>query len=261
MKNYIFYVKRRFFNLIAVVLLSFMCSYGQENYINGFIVNIQNDTLYGLLKNNSSFVSSQVCVFREDIKSRAKKLFPSDLKMYKENEGRLIYSKIIKISDKSEKVFLELLLDGIVDLNYYRDLTMNEYYFVDKGDGILDLLKNEKYTNTRDGIMYEKYTREFEKVLNKTFEKSDTIKARVKKLEIERESLISISKDYHKEVCPNNECIVFQKIKKDNSVAFGLFASYSLLKFQKIKTVSSYNYFMEGSDFGYISVPGIGIFL
>ena len=116
-------------------------SFGQGNFRPGYIVTYNSDTLRGFIKLKSNFENSKSCIFKTEKNQIPKILSPDDIRAYRIENGKYYLSKEIEIDSLKKKVFLEYLVNGIVNLYYYKD-PLNEYYFIEK-DKILSRLSNE----------------------------------------------------------------------------------------------------------------------
>ncbi len=105
---------------IVFLLLSNKTVSGQNSYKSGYIVTNNNDTIYGLIKLRSNYLNNRSCDFKKTEDDSPEQLSPSDIKAYKIEDSKFYISKMISLRDTNRVVFLEFLLDGIVNLYYYQ---------------------------------------------------------------------------------------------------------------------------------------------
>jgi hypothetical protein len=108
---------RTFFILIFFIHVYFVKA-GQSDKQQGYIITLQDDTIYGYIQNNGYIRNSKMCVFSRNIDSIGKEFMPGDIHSYKFTEGKYYFSKTVDIDSISSKVFLEYLIDGKVDIYY-----------------------------------------------------------------------------------------------------------------------------------------------
>ena len=118
--------------------------FSQKNYKKGFIVNHENDTIHGLINHVGQLAHAKKCNFKKTPESKPVIYTPKDINAYRFQNGKLYVAKKVTIEDQEEvHKFFEYMVDGIVDMYFFRDKD-GEHYFVDKGDGKLIPLKNKE---------------------------------------------------------------------------------------------------------------------
>jgi hypothetical protein len=204
--------------LFYLIFLQFcFVSFGQERYRPGYIITYNSDTIRGLIKLKSNFENSKSCVFKSEKNQLPKVFSPDDIRVYRIENGKYYLSKEVEIDSLKKKVFLEYLVDGIVDLYYYKD-PLNEYYFIEK-DTILSRLSNEGSIVTvketgHQGEYEESYfknSNQYKGVLRYLFQESTQVLKEIPETAFDYRPLIKITENYHKSVCKDFNCIDFTK--------------------------------------------------
>lgn len=135
----------RTINLIIVALLLSTCLYGQKEYETGYVVTLQNDTLYGLIKDSKPAPFARIYKkirFREERSLFTKRFVPDRIKGYKSGtrvyesigiitESRLFNTRYI-ITTSSKKTFLKVIQSG--RLSYYH------WEYLDSESGTFDYI-------------------------------------------------------------------------------------------------------------------------
>ena len=111
-----------FISLLAISSIS----YGQRDYKPGYIITNKNDTVHGFINLKSNYQNSRQCEFKRNIDQEPDTYLPFDIKGYRVENSKFYVSKEVPLNDTTEKVFLEYLVEGIVNLYYLKDLT-SEY--------------------------------------------------------------------------------------------------------------------------------------
>lgn len=113
----------------------FHSQYAQSDFREGYIINNENDTTYGLIDYRGSMRSSKHCTFKSDDASEQIKYSPSEIAGYRFTDNKYYVSRTVKREEGASVFFLEFLINGKVDIYFYRDKG-EDYYLVDNGMGI-----------------------------------------------------------------------------------------------------------------------------
>jgi len=219
---------------------------GQKDYKNGYIITNNIDTIYGLINLRSNYHNRKVCEFKKNTDTISELFSPRDIRAYMIDNGKFYISKNITVNDTVRKVFLEFLLDGIVDLYYYKEFD-DEFYFIEK-DSTMYQLSNEATEVFIDDVRYIQNSNRYIGVLSYLFQESPGLSGKINNTVFEYKSLVKITKDYHDNVCNDYKCIDYTKSTKTNIYLepnIGLINSWMGLK--------------SSSDLSYDIKPVIGI--
>ncbi|MCJ7447224.1 MAG: PorT family protein [Bacteroidales bacterium] len=210
-------MKRAISASILITFVFFQC-YSQSDLRNGYVILNNNDTIFGLINNGSKKENSLKCVFARDPKSEKITYYPGDIRVYRFTDSKYYISRAINPSD-TEKVFLEFMFDGIIDLYYYYD--MGDHYLAEKNNSGLKELKNETITKRINDKQYVQESKEYIGILKVLYKESPAIANKVESLSLDHNSLIQITEDYHNAVCPDEGCITYSKRKINAELSFG----------------------------------------
>ena len=251
---------KKSFLIFAHLFSAYFC-FAQSDFKKGYIIKQNGDTIYGQI-DNSGFINNSIkCTFISDRDLTKREYLPFEISAYRFIDGKFYISKEIQRNGKWYSLFLEYLINGVVDIYYYRDID-GEYYFVDKGDGLLVELKNSIKNFDLNGVKYNKDNKEYIGVLKYAFSESQSINKEVEKITLSKQSLINISKKYHIEVCSGENCVIYEKKASKNIFNFGF--SFSM-NYYKLKTKDNQfpleEDYMVNSNFGAIMYPAFGIFI
>jgi hypothetical protein len=206
----------------SIVFLLFLGFHGslfaQSEFRDGFVITNAGDTLHGQVSLASNTVNCQKCEFRENPDVPIKTYLPGEIKAYRIKDEKYYVSKEIPVDSIQEKVFLEYLVNGIVDLYYYKTLD-KEYFFMEK-EGILYPLTNEKRVVVKDTLtaLHNKITnsyliesKKYLGMLNFLFRDAKGLSTDIRNTRFEYKSLIQLTRKYHKMVCSEYECISYNR--------------------------------------------------
>ncbi len=139
------------------LLFLFSSLYSQEKFINGFVVQLNGDTLKGLIDYRNWGVNPKLIRFRTN-NNETFKYTPRDIKafgvldeIYKGAIVKVDNSNLKKMSDtplfefRTDTVFLQTLFDGSKCLYYYKDVYDQENFYIENNTR-LELLEYKTYT-------------------------------------------------------------------------------------------------------------------
>jgi hypothetical protein len=144
---------------IVVNLLFLSPAIGQKHFEPGFMVNLQNDTVKGLIENQNKFRVPDSMMFKENSGSKTKIFHPESIRAFSVSGNRFVSAEIRIDQLNREKqidsdqppvlktVFLLVLADGNRNLYCYADKTKKGYFFIKGADGY-ELLVYKEYMDT-----------------------------------------------------------------------------------------------------------------
>lgn len=191
----------------------------QTNFKNGYVINNEGDTLYGKIDFRGDLLMSRVCKFKGSDDS-VNEYAPQDIYGYRFIDSKYYVTKEIN----NEKVFLEYLIKGKVNIYYLRD-EKGDHYFLEKEGVPLTIIPYEegiKYVDNKP--VYFQSTKHIG-ILNYYMQDASGIIKNIKNVEKpEHQNLIELAKKYHNSVCEDEECIVFEKKQSLFKVNFEVLA-------------------------------------
>ena len=206
-------MKKSKLGLLAITLCLSTLLYAQGNYVPGYVITNQQDTVAGWINLRTDKNNQKQCEFKPDLKSATKTYLPGDIAGYRFTDaGKYYVSREIELNGTHQKVFLEFLVKGLMNLYYYTDDV--DYYFFEREDGTMEVI-SQKPEKIEDGIVYED-TRYMGQIRH-LFQDYPPIAQEAGKLKFDQKSMIKVVKDYHNEACTSGEsCIVFQNEHPDD---------------------------------------------
>jgi hypothetical protein len=210
---------------ILLILLSFYITctlvYGQWDYKPGYIITNSNDTIRGFVDLKANNINCRRCGFSTNEASDPKIYLHNDIKEYRIENTKYYVSREVVINSIPEHLFLEYLVDGIVDLYYLAQIDY-DYYFLEK-NGQMYLLSNEKkvinyslqsITAARKFGSGEKFVQSSNRyigMLSIAFNDCPDLKAHINNMDFDYKQFIKITKDYHNRVCTDYQCIDYSR--------------------------------------------------
>lgn len=225
---------RRFLKkCITLLCLVFTTSIAaQHNFEPGYIVKEGNDTIFGFVEEGNEKVNALNCYFKTTSDAKVVKYGPQELKSYGITYFRHYNSKLIEYNGYTKPIFLQYLLDGVIDLYYFIDEHSKTHYFVEK-DTLLVEINNDEVKRFVNGHIYTTNTFQYIHVLKALTAESPKVQAQIENTSFKAHALVNTLKDYHYSICDTIHCIVYsRKPRKLNDVQWqvrlGVIAAYSL---------------------------------
>ena len=154
------YLKR--FGYLVVGILSFQTVLAQENYIPGYIINHDDDTIQGFIDYRNWSKNPDIIKFKKDISNEFKSLKPTDIREFGVQndlyESGIVEKEIASKYDQHSKLkvdtaFLQIIFSGKKSLFFYKDANGRENFYI-KHDTIFELLVYREYLhyNAQTGV-------------------------------------------------------------------------------------------------------------
>lgn len=249
---------RYFPYLLLLFLIGNIEAFSQNDYRNGYIINNNNDTIHGFINYKGNRANAKMCHFKKEINSEVQEFSPNDIKAYRFIDNKFYVSKLLK-PDSNDKLFLEILIDGIADIYYYRD-NIGEHYLIDNGDGKLYELKNDEKEVVINNQKFVRRSKEYIGMLRYFFSSAPSLSQEIDNTVLNHKSLIRITEKYHKQVCTNEECIVYEKKLPKKKALFGPILGLNVTNVSVVNNFTDDYYYLRNSHFQTAIYPSIGLF-
>ncbi len=242
---------KSYFAFLTLLLCTISLSqvWAQKELKPGFIITLQQDTIYGFINNKSTSSLNTSCEFFSNNNSTSTIYKPGDISVFQIDNEKCFISKTVSIDGEDKTLFLEFLLEGIVNL-YYCDYKRNSSYYIEKDDEIYELKNNHIEYENDNGIKYKKFDNKYKGILMVIFKDEPQLAQQINSSILSHKSLINLSKNYHDMVCTDHQCIIYEKQKKGHTVIrpfVGFQASSLSLTTSKDRT--TYTSYKVGADF------------
>lgn len=221
------------------IIIPMVSVLSQSNYKEGYIITIEKDTVHGLIDFRTDHTNSLICKFKLNVGASEKNYQSGEIAGYRfVNEGKYYVSRTVVIDSLRRTVFLEFLVQGLLNLYYFPE--GNGYYFFEDKDGSLKAI-----TKKPDEIIDNsklKVDDRYKGILSYISRDCLPLAFKTSKVDFNKESMIVFTKDYHEQMCDSGEkCIIFENDYKKKFTKFD-FSAFSGLEFNDIK-FNDINYF------------------
>ncbi len=216
----------RYVRLYLFVLCLPLPAIAQQDFRPGYIITNSNDTVYGYLDYRGDIKNSKRCVFKKDLNAAPQIFLPFDIQAYRFTDSKFYVSKYVPAGkgEPEKALFVEYLVNGIIDLYFYRNANTN-HYLLEK-DGQLYELSNNNRIIEKNGTQYIQESKDYIGVLKAALRDCPSLYPEIDQADFGDRSLIKIAEDYHNQVCEGEKCIVYKKQLPRVRFRAGLFVGY-----------------------------------
>lgn len=207
----------RNFLFISCILFSVLSVFAQRDLKPGYIITNSDDTIYGEISYQIDVYNAENCYFKKETNSDPITYKPGQIKAYRIIDGKFFVSRKVTIGNKQREVFLEFLVNGKADIFYLPP----SYYFIEKEDQEMHILENTEKIVVRGDRKYYKEGKEYVGILANYMQESPQLYEKIQRSELDQSNLIKIATEFHNEVCPGEECIVYSKEPPKNIFKVG----------------------------------------
>jgi len=210
----------------------------QTDFRPGYIVKLNNDTVFGTIDYRGDKLMGEVCRFKKN--ESETNYSPNDISEFRFIDSKYFVSK--KIDGKN--VFLEFLIKGKVGIYYLRDYK-GDHYYLEKDSIPITEIPYEKGIKYVENTAYWHESKRHIGVLNYFMQDAPDLQKRIASLkEPTHENLISLAEDYHNKVCKDRACIIYEK--KINLFQLNIDIVGGLINYQNAENLDIKNYFQGG---------------
>jgi hypothetical protein len=210
----------------------------QMSYKNGYVITLGNDTVRGLIKECGQIRSTNTCLFKAGKNMEKTKYHPGDIKAYCIDGEKMYASKELFTKKAYQPEFLEVLLEGEINLYYYcRNKEMA--FYIEKEFGTLIGLRNVEMAQTRyskalyNDLYEASYNEIYKDTLYSMFKDCNDVLNQVNNLDYNQKALTDITRQYLNETCEPENCI---RYVKNVNVLKSPVGFYSGIQLSKIST-------------------------
>jgi hypothetical protein len=244
-------MKNNFKSLLTLMIFFSTLANAQLNYKNGYIISLENDTLFGKINDGGGFKNSDFCLYKADKTSKTVKYYPKDIKSYRFIGDKYYSAKEVLIKGEYRFVFVDVLLEGKLNLYYTHKNKELEYYLEKDGkligllnkkvnlpissESLYGLMNNQTYKPVYSDKYYNQtstdvYVDVYKDSLFTVFKDSEKVRNQVDSIKYNQKSLIKITKAYINEICTGDDCINFEKDFNLKRPRFGIYSGVQLSK-------------------------------
>jgi len=214
----------------------------------GYVILLNGDTVRGEIDYRSDAKMSKICRFVSKDKTSEISYSPEEIKAYRFENGKFFIARDIRTeNNQTERLFLEYLINGKMNVYYYKDSNGNHYLIDKEGRELIELPYEEKIKRDSTGFNYLDKTTRHKGILLVYLQDEPSMANEISKLqEPSHESLIKLAKDYHKAVCGDYSCLVYEKKESLVNCQVELVAGVQLISNSIDYNFIANNYFTTG---------------
>ena len=198
--------------LILLLLTAFMAigANAQANFSPGYIIDLQGDTIQGLIDDAGEVENMKMCHFKASEDSETLDYLPGAIASYRFAGSKFYETKSVTIDGRDYLVFAECLVKGKASLYYVRSEDF-ERYFMEKENSAIVPLTNEKKELVIDGNKTTVQSKSYIRMLKATFSDCYEIQASIDNVTLSHRSLKNITCKYNDCADAGAPCITYDK--------------------------------------------------
>lgn len=196
--------------LTAGLLVLAMTATAQKNPMAGYILTLQNDTLYGTIDYLSGTKMAWNCQFRKDGETTFRTFTPQDIKGFRMTDNGAYYvSRTFPLHGEQQTFFAEFLLKGGVSIYRHEEGDQEYFYLEDEEGHIAELQGKEAYDLSRQETSSERHKALQSAML--LLAKSEEAKKALWESRINSRNLVDITRRYNEQYCTSSgDCVEFR---------------------------------------------------
>ncbi|MBA3706249.1 MAG: hypothetical protein H0W84_10240, partial [Bacteroidetes bacterium] len=196
-------------HLTALLCVFFTSLSAKNNFKPGYIINVNNDTIYGLIDYGAALHNAAHCRFRKDSSSVVINYLPAELKGYGFTFNRHFVTKKVKLDAASDSAsfFLEHLVKGPVDLYFLDDRGLTHFFIEQKN--VLYELKNDLVEIVENDVAYTKPSNKYKGILRYALQDAPAIQPDIERTAFNRKSLVALLEKYYRSLEKNSGYITY----------------------------------------------------
>ena len=202
-----FIMKKAIFPFL-LALLGFSAVYARD-FRPGYVVTSAGDTLRGEINHGNATALCAECLFRPDGQATATRYLPGDLAAYRFEGGQYFLARPL---EGAGLVFLEVLVQGELDVYYYKK-GADEHYYVEKAGMPFTEVPAVNGSVTIDGRTYERNNQHVGTLSYFTQDAPALQRDIAKMPRLNPANMIHLAEAYHGMVCTDGSpCVVYQAV-------------------------------------------------
>ncbi|NDP21279.1 MAG: hypothetical protein GZ091_09395 [Paludibacter sp.] len=197
--------------LISVIFL-FSEINAEESFKNGYIITLENDTVFGKIANSNYYGNSIECIFKENNKDETVTFLPNQLSGYRFVDGKYYISQKVLVDSIPTTFFMEYLIKGKLNIFFRHEKNLTNHYYAEKDNsGLRELIYKDETVHNEEGWFSSK-DKKYIGLLTYFTSDCETIRKDIPKIdEPDHKKLIKFGKKYNDLSCPDNACLIYEK--------------------------------------------------
>lgn len=198
--------------LLSLILLLSAYSYSQTGFRPGYVITQNGDTLRGEIFFRSVQDMCTLCTFKTE--NRTLNYSASEIAGFRFIDGKYFVSKKIK----DHTFFLEFLVKGKVSVYFSTDKYADHYYIEKDSLGLAELPYKEYFKIKGNNEVLIKSKKHIG-LLTYFMQDAPGLSTEILALKTpDEKNMIDLAKKYHKAVCNDNNCIVYENVPPEAKV-------------------------------------------
>jgi len=196
---------KKIFSLTLLALISLLTIHAQNNYIPGYIITNNKDTINGLIECGPDSQNSKSCHFKSAMTDSLQSFLPDQIAGYQftTKVKNTYVSKSVTINGTYKTSFLESLVQGKISLYCLEDKSDEKttpLYFFENENGETNYITKDpdQVTLLKNGYTRKQLDNKYKGTLHFIFRDCEMMGEKAHNTEYKKEELIGLTKEYNK---------------------------------------------------------------
>ena len=226
-------MKKLFLSLLLCITL-INIAFSQSEFRDGYIINLNGDTIYGSISFDNSKNTPLSCLFKTKYNSELQSYSSSMIKAFCYHNGKYYVSKLFIMNNKKYISFVEYLYHGKIDL-YQLTINNIDYYLIEKENEIPILMRNDDINSSLTNDVEEENSsiitvKQVDKNAKQSFDYRDKLKKilsdcpeivpQIENTAYNPKSIVKTLNLYQQKEYPNQQTINYLKLNAQYSYEF-----------------------------------------
>lgn len=246
-------MKKRIF-LTFVLLGIILTIKAQSNFQEGYIVNLQQDTVWGYVNYSSTLLNEKKCSFKGSGQENPTAYEPTEIVAYGINKIRHYESRFVYLEKEEAKfVFIEKIIKGRISLYRY-----DKNFYIQKEDTALISLKKKILKGVYKGAKKVNInTNKHVGVLSYLMSDKPELKKDIQRVLLSESSLTNLITSYNSKI--GAPSIAFKSNLKWTKFQFNVMGGYLFSKLNIVSNEHGIDYLFDNWDLAYSPTFGASI--
>lgn len=198
---------------ILTFLLLFYNEAKSDDFKNGYVITLNNDTVFGEIANTNYYYHSIKCTFRKNNKAKETIYLPNQLIGYRFLDGKYYISKKVLVDSIPTAFFMEYLINAKLNFFFRQDKGLINHYYVEKDtSGTRELIYINEIVHKNDDGFFNVEKKKYTGLLTVLTSDCGSLQSDIQTInEPDHKKLINFAKKYNNLICPDKVCIIYEK--------------------------------------------------
>lgn len=217
--------------LLLLFFVPYVDAVAEEgSFRSGYVITNSNDTIWGVIS-CANINPYEKCMFRNNKNGEVTEFQPGEISSYRFfDDGKFFVSKEVSLKTGKRWLFLEYLIKGKASAFYFRD-NYNHFFVETDKEPLLEISESDTIINAENGSAYYKNST-YKGKLRYLLSDCPELFSEINSTDLYSAELINLFKEYHEKICPNEQCVIFERKIPKVKIHFGISVGVGITDFR-----------------------------